>query len=136
VLLTPQHEADIADQLSRVRALEREMGIISPWLFVHLRGPHRGKHIRAFDRRWQRMCREAGCGGMLRYDLGRTAAREMVGLGMSEKVIMQIGGWKTRSMFDRHYFMAERDLRDATRRLTGTDRARTIGDISGHKHLG
>jgi integrase len=134
VFLTPQLKADIADQLTRVRALEREMGIISPWLFVHLRAPHKGQRTRDFDRRWRRMCREVGCAGMFKHDLRRTAAREMVRLGVPEKVIMQIGGWKTRSMFDRYHVMAEQDRRDATRRLTDTDRARTIGHISGYRH--
>jgi hypothetical protein len=50
---------------------------------------------------------------MFKHDLRRTAAKEMVRLGVSEKVIMQIGDWKTPSMSDRHHVVAEQDLRDA-----------------------
>jgi integrase len=65
VFLTPQLKADIADQLTRVRALEREMGSVSQWLFVHLQCPFRGKRIRDFDRRWRRVCREGWlCGNV------------------------------------------------------------------------
>jgi hypothetical protein len=83
VFLTPQLKADIADQLTRVKALEREIAIISPWLLVHLRRPQKDKCIRDVDPRWQRVRREVSCGRVFRHNLRRTAAREMVGLGMS-----------------------------------------------------
>jgi hypothetical protein len=66
MLLTPQLKADIADQLTRVRAREREMGIISPWLFVHRHGLHRGKRIRDFERRAVRECSSMTSGERLR----------------------------------------------------------------------
>jgi len=43
VYLTPELKASIMAQLERVRSLERETGHIIPYLFPHLRGPHRGE---------------------------------------------------------------------------------------------
>jgi len=40
VFLTLELRADIPDQLARVKALEREMSTIIPWLFPHLHGRH------------------------------------------------------------------------------------------------
>lgn len=51
VYLTPELKTLVATQLERVRALERQTGRISPYLFPHLRGPHRGEQIRDFRRR-------------------------------------------------------------------------------------
>jgi hypothetical protein len=38
-------------------------------------------------------------------------------LGVHEKTIMKIGGWKTRSVFDRYNIVDESDLADAAARL-------------------
>jgi integrase len=46
VYLTAELKASIVAQLERVKALEREMGQISPYLFPHLRGPGRGKRVK------------------------------------------------------------------------------------------
>jgi hypothetical protein len=38
-------------------------------------------------------------------------------LGVHEKTIMKIGGWKTRSVFDRYNIVNEKDLADAAAKL-------------------
>jgi hypothetical protein len=37
--------------------------------------------------------------------------------GISEKVIMRIGGWKTHSVFDRYNIIDRRDVANAVRQL-------------------
>jgi integrase len=122
VFLTPQLKADIADQLARVREMERNLGITSPWLFPHLRGPYRGRRIRDIERLWRRVCEDAGCAGMLKHDLRRTAARNMINLGVPERVVMAVTGHKTRSMLDRYHIVSPGDLQDVARRLSYSSR--------------
>ena len=51
---------------------------------------------------------ERKCGGRRKYigllvhDMRRSAAKRLRESGIHEKLIMDIGGWKTRSMFDRY----------------------------------
>jgi integrase len=116
--LTPKLAHDIAEQLVRVKDLERRIGAIVPWLFPYLRGRHIGERIRSFRKRWARACRAAGCLGMLRHDLRRTACRNMLRCGVRERMVMQVMGHRTRSMLDRYGIVSPEDLRDAARRLS------------------
>jgi hypothetical protein len=55
--------------------------------------------------------------GLLIHDLRRTGRRNLRRLGVHEKTIMKIGGWKTRSVFDRYNIVDEKDLADAAAKL-------------------
>jgi integrase len=76
-----------------------------------------GKPIGDFRKNWKKACRAAGVPDLLVHDLRRTAARNLRRLGESEGVIMSIGGWKTRHVFERYNIKSRDDVKRATARL-------------------
>lgn len=84
-----------------------------------------GKRVKDFREQWHNACVAAGVPNLLFHDLRRTAARNLRRAGVAEGVIMKIGGWKTRSVFERYAIVAQSDIRDAmakleTQEATGT----------------
>jgi len=51
------------------------------------------------------------------HDLRRTAARNLRRAGIAEGVIMKIGGWRTRSVFERYAIVSQTDIADALKKL-------------------
>ncbi len=80
-------------------------------------------------RRFQQ--RELKWDGLLFHDLRRSAVRNLVRSGISEKVAMTITGHKTRSVFDRYDIVSERDLADAA--LKSQARREAARNEFGHK---
>jgi integrase len=88
------------------------------------------KRVLDFRGAWEQVCERAGCPGLLFHDLRRTAARNLRRLGVSEGVVMKIGGWRSRNVFERYNIVDEQDLADAARRLDEKrDLAATTTDI-------
>jgi hypothetical protein len=50
---------------------------------------------------------------------------KLAGFGVHEKTIMQIGGWKTRSVFDRYNIVHKKDLADAAAKGAATEAAQS-----------
>jgi integrase len=76
-----------------------------------------GRRVRDFRGSWENACEAAKVPGLLFHDLRRTAARNLRRAGVAEGVIMKIGGWKTRSVFERYAIVSQSDIRDAMTRL-------------------
>jgi integrase len=68
--------------------------------------------------------------GMIFHDLRRSGARALVHAGVPEKVAMKIGGWKTRSVFDRYSIVSPKNVAEAGRKLE-LFHSQKVGDISG-----
>jgi integrase len=76
-----------------------------------------GKPVRDFRGTWTLACNAAGVSGLLFHDLRRTAARNLRRAGVAEGVIMKIGGWRTRAVFERYAIVSQSDIVDAIQKL-------------------
>jgi integrase len=118
-----------------LRACVRKKGA-DDFVFTRADGTRPGD----FRKAWQNVCVRAGLGrvvcrrcgeemkkskcdkckartgrylGLILHDLRRTACRNLRRLGVSEKTIMKICGWKTRAVFDRYNIVDRADLEHA-----------------------
>ena len=69
-----------------------------------------GRPARQFRTAGKNACTAAGVPEPKFHDLRRPGARNMRRLGIAENVIMEIGGWKTPSVFRRYNIVDEADL--------------------------
>ena len=100
---------ELLEIMNRARAKRRAD---CPFVF------HRdGEPIGDFRKAWSTACKAAGLHPILVHDLRRTAVRNMVRAGISDRVAMTLSGHKTRSIFDRYNIVSEADLVTATERL-------------------
>jgi len=76
-----------------------------------------GQPVRDFRGTWAKACKDAGVAGLLFHDRRRTAARNLRKAGVAEGVIMKIGGWRTRSVFERYAIISQADIAEALGRL-------------------
>ena len=115
----------LEEQIERVRTLSRTLGRVIPFLFPHLNGRLQGQRIKDFRKSWASACKAVGLSGMLRHDLRRTAARNLIRSGVPEVVSMRITGHRTPAVFNRYNIVSPTDLQDAARKMAG-------GHNSGH----
>ena len=75
--------------------------------------------------------------GLNLHDLRRSAARNLLQAGVPETVIMKIGGWKTRSVFDRYAVASTADLTAAMQKWEtaslglGKDKVNSVPALTG-----
>ncbi len=122
-----------------------------------------GKPALSFRNAWENACVKAGVGaivcarcgavmtagkrcpeckaqqpcytGLIFHDLRRTAARNLRWAGIAQGVIMKIGGWKTRSVFERYAIVSRTNIVDAMQRLQQTEKALEVATVTnGHEN--
>ena len=76
-----------------------------------------GRKVCDFRGTWKNARAAAGVPGLLFHDLRRTAARNFRRAGIAEGIIMKIGGWRTRSVFERYAIVSQTDVQDALEKL-------------------
>ena len=118
VYLQPEDKPMLEEQIERARTVSRKLGRVTPFLFPHLiSGRLQGQRIKDFRKSWVSACKAVGLVGMLRHDLRRTAARNLIRNGVPEVVSMRITGHRTRSVFDRYNIVSPADLQEAARKM-------------------
>jgi integrase len=86
-----------------------------------------GKPVKDFRETWRNACVAAGVPNLLFHDLRRTAARNLRRAGVAEGVIMKIGGWRTRSVFERYAIVSQSDISEAMRKLEFQQNGHSFG---------
>ena len=119
VYLAGELKALLAAQVDRVKALEKKLERIIPFLFPHLDGKHEGTRIRDFRKAWATACKKAGVPGRLRHDFRRTAVRNMERRGVPRSVATKLTGHKTENVYRRYAIVSDSDLKAAALRLDG-----------------
>lgn len=120
--LLPELRDVIEAQFDSKTATEKAKGIVVAHVF------HReGAPVRDLRSAWRAACAAAGVPGRIPHDFRRTAVRNLVRAGVSERTAMQLTGHKTRSVFDRYDIVNEADLREAVSKLAtaGTERGQS-----------
>lgn len=109
---TEELRAVLEAQKAHTEALQRERGIIIPWVF------HReGRRMHTCYKAWNNATVAAGCPGMLMHDFRRSAVRNLTRSGVVETVAMKLTGHRTRSVFERYNIVSEGDLLTAASKL-------------------
>lgn len=86
-----------------------------------------GNPVRDFRKTWRTACVAAGVPNLLFHDLRRTAARNLRRAGVAEGIIMKIGGWRTRSVFERYAIVSQTDIAEAMRKLEVQQNGHSFG---------
>lgn len=108
-------------QLERKEQVEQEYGCTVDALFFYYEpsrnGLPAGRRIKSFRRAWTTATKAAGEPDRDFHDFRRTAVRNLVRSGVTEKVAMRLTGHQTRSVFDRYDIVTETDLREQSAKL-------------------
>jgi integrase len=117
--LTPELREVLAQQIERVRAQERTLGQVIPWLFP---GPD-GARLQSFRRRWLTACKTAGLADRIPHDFRRTAVRNLERASVPRSAAMKMVGHKTESVYRRYAIVDEGMLREGAAKLAALHEA-------------
>ena len=81
-----------------------------------------GRRVCDFRVTWKNACAHGGMPDLLFHDLRRTGARNLRRAGVAEGIIMKIGGWRTRSVFERYAIVSRSDMNDAILKLQESEK--------------
>jgi len=127
--LDDEEKEIIEEQWALRKRVFNKRGKLLPWIFLNRYGTDR---IKQFHKSWKKACKTAGVPEKIFHDFRRSAIRNMIRAGVSEKVAMQISGHKTRAVFDRYDIVDDKDLIEAAKkRAEYLEKISRTGTISG-----
>lgn len=124
--------------MKEIKPLHTNRQLDCPFVFYR-----NGEQIQSFRKAWATACIKAGLFDVLKdnegnpvivrdeegneetakvpsrifHDFRRTAIRNMVRSGVSERVAMMLSGHKTRSVFERYNIVSDQDLKEAAKKM-------------------
>jgi integrase len=114
----PALKALLENQEAKTEALQKERGIIIPWVF------HRnGRPIKDYRKAWKTACIAAGVPNRIPHDFRRTAVRNLERAGVSRSVAMKLTGHKTEAVYRRYAIVSESDLAEGVAKLAALHQA-------------
>ena len=78
----------------------------------------RTDRIKYFRGSWESACDDAGIEKRFVHDMRRSAVRNMVESGVSEKVAMELSGHLTRAVFENYHIVSTQDLVNAVQKTS------------------
>ena len=78
------------------------------------------------EKTWER--KELNSRGLMVHDLRQAAARNLWRAAAAGVVIMKIGGWRTRSVFERYAIVSQSDISDAIQKLESPQNGHSFGN--------
>lgn len=127
---TPELKAVLEAQRERVRAIERRLGCVIPWVFCHAPGEGRakaGSRVSNFRGAWAKACEAAGVPGRLVHDFRRTAVRNLERAGVSRSAAMKMTGHKTDAVYQRYAITDSSMLQEAAVKLAALHASEASG---------
>jgi len=109
----PELKAIVEAQRARADELQRSLRRVVKHVFF----TDSGLKVHDYAKAWNEARKAAGLPGRLVHDFRRTAARNMLRAGIPQNVCMQLGGWKTQSIFTRYSIVDEKLLAENLRKL-------------------
>jgi len=106
-------EGELAALLARRKAA-RQVKVNETVMLSALIFHRQGESIREFRKSWATACKKAGIKRIF-HDLRRSACKNMLAAGVSQRTAMILSGHKTDSMWRRYALVEENDLRTALR---------------------
>jgi integrase len=118
--LTPELRTVLEAQRARVREIEKNRGVIIPWVFIHPPGTGRskaGSRIKDFRGAWAKACQAAGVPGRIVHDYRRSAVRNLERAGVPRSAAMKLTGHKTEAVYRRYAITDSAMLQEAAVKL-------------------
>lgn len=125
--LTPELKTALRAQQKKTQRLEKRLRRIIPWVF-HTDGerlvygdgtPEHPWLASAYWREsWEAACTKAGIPGRIPHDFRRTAIRNLLRAGVSQRVAMMAVGWESEAMLRRYAIVTSDDLKEAGAKLS------------------